>query len=119
MFQDAKQKPLQDVSELSDEQLTRVTGSGKKKNPGSIKTEELAKDLLDAGFTPRPAKTGAHVHWAHASLPGQVITLDKKGSTVGSLNDMSHVKRAIKQVQAHQGASSSQAEDGVIDIDKI
>ena len=76
MFQDAKQKPLQDVSELSDEQLTMVTGSGKKRNPGSIKTEELAKDLLDAGFTPRPAKKGAHVYWAHASLPGQVIALD-------------------------------------------
>jgi predicted RNA binding protein YcfA (HicA-like mRNA interferase family) len=117
MFQDAKQKPLQDVSELSNEQLTMVTGSGKKKNPGSIKSKDLSRQLDNAGFTPRPAKTGSHVYWAHASLPGQVIALDKKGSEGASRNGIADVRRAIQQVQ--QVGSSSQAEDGVIDIDKI
>ena len=117
MFHDAKQKPLQDVSELSDEQLAMVTGSGKNKNPGSKKTQELADSLLDAGFTPKPAKTGSHVYWIHASLPGQSITLDKKGSTVASHNSIADVKRAINQVQ--QKGSSSQVASDVIDIDKI
>jgi predicted RNA binding protein YcfA (HicA-like mRNA interferase family) len=117
MFQDAKQKPLQDFSELSDEQLTMVTGSGKQKTSGSITNKDLSKQLENAGFTPRPATRGSHVRWTHPTFPSAVVTLDKVGSKGATSDQISSVKRTIQQVQ-HVG-SSSQAEDGVIDIDKI
>lgn len=109
----------QDILELPDEELAMVTGrGGGSRNQGTIKTKDLAKDLKDAGFTARPAKSGSHVIWTHDALPGHNVTLQSQDRA--AFGAVIAVRDAIKQVKAKSpGQSSGQSSAQDIDIDQI
>jgi tRNA U34 5-carboxymethylaminomethyl modifying enzyme MnmG/GidA len=122
MLQQPANEMLQpaDIIELSDEELATVTGRGHNRNgkDKTIKTKDLANDLLNAGFNARPAKTGSHVVWTHETLPGQNIILQKKDRM--TLEVAVKVRKTIQAVQEKTaGQSSSQVLSNAIDIDTI
>lgn len=63
----------------------------------SRRVADLARQLEEAGFEPRPGK-GSHFVWTHPKGVSVVLTMNHQGKDAGP-SAAHHVERAIRRVQ--------------------
>jgi predicted RNA binding protein YcfA (HicA-like mRNA interferase family) len=86
------------IVELSEEELTSVTGTGVNgMGKGSKSILDLKKQLADAGFTQQRAKTGSHSIWKHPS--GTIISLNGRNGKEAEKGDFGRIQKALKAVE--------------------